>query len=64
VPGAPREGRCRRSRSEYLVQALADGAVLLGHDLLTKRFDYGYFPEANQEIWDWFVVAEAAPARR
>lgn len=31
---------------------------------LTKRFDYGYFPEAKEEIWDWFVVAEAAPARR
>jgi SAM-dependent methyltransferase len=25
---------------------------------LTKRFDYGYFPAAKEEIWDWFVVAE------
>ena len=24
---------------------------------LTKRFDYGYFPDAPEEIWDWFVVA-------
>ncbi len=25
---------------------------------LTKRFDYGYFPNAKEEIWDWYVVAE------
>lgn len=25
---------------------------------LTRRFDYGYFPNAKEEIWDWFVVAE------
>jgi len=24
---------------------------------LTKRFDYGHFPDAPEEIWDWFVVA-------
>lgn len=24
---------------------------------LTRRFDYGYFPDATEEIWDWFVVA-------
>ena len=23
---------------------------------LTKRFDYGYFPNAKEEIWDWFAV--------
>ena len=26
---------------------------------LTKRFDYGYFPDATEEIWDWFIIAEA-----
>ena len=26
--------------------------------ILTRRFGYGYFPEAKEEIWDWFVVAE------
>ncbi|MDP8976125.1 MAG: class I SAM-dependent methyltransferase [Actinomycetota bacterium] len=31
---------------------------------LTKRFDYGYFPQAEEEIWDWFVVAEVEPTRR
>ncbi len=25
---------------------------------LTREFDYGYFPDADEEIWDWFVVAE------
>ena len=26
---------------------------------LARRFDYGYFPAPeNEEIWDWFVVAE------
>lgn len=25
---------------------------------LTRRFDYGYFPSAHEEIWDWFIVAE------
>lgn len=24
---------------------------------LTRRFGYGYFPDAGEEIWDWFVVA-------
>jgi len=24
---------------------------------MTKRFDYGEFPDASEEIWDWFVVA-------
>jgi 2-polyprenyl-3-methyl-5-hydroxy-6-metoxy-1,4-benzoquinol methylase len=24
---------------------------------LTRRFDYGYFPSADEEIWDWFVIA-------
>lgn len=24
---------------------------------LTRRFDYGDFPEAPEEIWDWYVVA-------
>lgn len=28
---------------------------------LANRFDYGFF-EGKEEIWDWFVVAEAAPA--
>ncbi len=26
---------------------------------LTRRFDYGYFPDAREEIWDWFVIAES-----
>jgi len=30
---------------------------------LANRFDYGYFPDAPEEIWDWFVVAEAIPPR-
>ena len=25
---------------------------------LTRRFDYGYFPSAREEIWDWYVVAQ------
>jgi SAM-dependent methyltransferase len=25
---------------------------------LAKRFDYGNFPNASEEIWDWFVVVE------
>lgn len=25
---------------------------------LTRKFDYGYFPDAVEEIWDWFVVSE------
>lgn len=24
---------------------------------LTRKFDYGYFPSAAEEIWDWFIVA-------
>lgn len=28
---------------------------------LANRFDYGFF-EGKEEIWDWFVVAEAAPS--
>lgn len=27
---------------------------------LTGKFDYGYFPDAAEEIWDWFVIAEPA----
>tara|TARA_R110000782_G_scaffold198872_1_gene287881 strand:- start:175 stop:1560 length:1386 start_codon:yes stop_codon:yes gene_type:complete len=27
---------------------------------LTRRFDYGFFPNAAEEIWDWFVIAEKA----
>jgi 2-polyprenyl-3-methyl-5-hydroxy-6-metoxy-1,4-benzoquinol methylase len=27
---------------------------------LARRFDYGYFPGAREEIWDWFIVAERA----
>lgn len=25
---------------------------------LTRKFDYGWFPDAPEEIWDWYVVAE------
>ncbi len=25
---------------------------------LTHKFDYGYFPHAKEEIWDWFIVAK------
>lgn len=25
---------------------------------LCKRYNYGYFPEEEKNIWDWFVVAE------
>jgi SAM-dependent methyltransferase len=28
---------------------------------LVRRFDYGYFPDAPEEIWDWYVVARVAP---
>lgn len=28
---------------------------------LVRRFDYGYFPTAPEEIWDWYVIA--SPAR-
>jgi SAM-dependent methyltransferase len=28
---------------------------------LTQRFDYGYFPDAPEEIWDWYVEAQIAP---
>ena len=28
---------------------------------LVQRFDYGYFPEAPEEIWDWYVEAQIAP---
>jgi SAM-dependent methyltransferase len=24
---------------------------------LVRRFDYGYFPTASEEIWDWYVIA-------
>jgi ubiquinone/menaquinone biosynthesis C-methylase UbiE len=27
---------------------------------LSRKFDYGYFPK-EEEIWDWFVVAERSP---
>jgi 2-polyprenyl-3-methyl-5-hydroxy-6-metoxy-1,4-benzoquinol methylase len=27
---------------------------------LTRRFDYGNFPSAKEEIWDWFIVASRA----
>ena len=30
---------------------------------LTRQFDYGFFPDAPEEIWDWFVVAERAQDR-
>jgi SAM-dependent methyltransferase len=26
---------------------------------LTRRFDYGYFPNAPEEIWDWYVYAKS-----
>jgi SAM-dependent methyltransferase len=29
---------------------------------LVRRFDYGYFPTASEEIWDWYVIASPAPA--
>lgn len=25
---------------------------------LAKRFDYGNFPDASEEIWDWFIIAK------
>lgn len=25
---------------------------------MTKKFDYGYFPNAEEEIWDWYVRAK------
>jgi SAM-dependent methyltransferase len=28
---------------------------------LAQRFDYGYFPDAPEEIWDWYVEAQIAP---
>ena len=28
---------------------------------LAERFDYGYFPDAPEEIWDWYVEAQIAP---
>lgn len=27
---------------------------------LTRRFDYGWFPDAPEEIWDWYIVARSA----
>lgn len=27
---------------------------------LCRRYGYGYFPEASEEIWDWFIVAQKA----
>ncbi|MCH9052947.1 MAG: class I SAM-dependent methyltransferase [Proteobacteria bacterium] len=30
--------------------------------LLTKKFDYGYFPK-EEEIWDWFLVAERSDTK-
>ena len=27
---------------------------------LTSRFDYGDFPDAPEEVWDWYVVAQRA----
>lgn len=27
---------------------------------LTKKFDYGYFPGAAEEIWDWLVITRRA----
>lgn len=31
---------------------------------LTRRFDYGYFPDAPEEIWDWFIIARRVPGTR
>lgn len=28
---------------------------------LAQRFDYGYLPDAPEEIWDWYVEAQSAP---
>ena len=28
---------------------------------LTRRFDYGDFPDAPEEVWDWYVEAQIAP---
>jgi SAM-dependent methyltransferase len=30
---------------------------------LAQKFDYGYFPEALEEIWDWYVVCGAEDSR-
>ena len=27
---------------------------------LCRKFGYGYYPQADEEIWDWFIVAEKA----
>ena len=24
---------------------------------LCQKYDYGYYPHADEEIWDWFIVA-------
>jgi SAM-dependent methyltransferase len=28
---------------------------------LTARFDYGDFPDAPEEVWDWYVVVQSQP---
>ena len=27
---------------------------------LCRQFGYGFYPQSQQEIWDWFIVAEKA----
>ena len=29
---------------------------------LVRRFDYGYFPDAREEIWDWYLIARKSVA--
>ena len=31
---------------------------------LVRKYDYGYFPDAEEEIWDWFVVARRTAGER
>lgn len=63
--------QCYHTQQTILREFEAAGLHLLQEPIkvkypweLANRFDYGYFPKAREEIWDWFIVAGVAPVRQ
>ena len=56
--------QCYHTKESIIQETFNSGLrVLIGPEKvyypwkLTQKFDYGYFPDAREEIWDWFIVA-------
>ena len=57
--------QCYHTPSSILYETRIAGLKLIGSLQkvyypwdLCRRFGYGYFPQAGEEIWDWFMIAE------